>query len=384
MVKIIRRYFSNFYKIFLILLFISFISIKLIYSQITPPESIKELLEKPWDTTSLNKAINMLKNPEETEGNRYSALRLLTGNKRKMSKDELILLLNEVTIITKNPKESVRLSALSISVISEISLLLFEREEISREEEIKEKEFLIDTAKNRSQDLLLRHNSIKAIDILKIKEAIPVLQEILRDSNNLNVPEITRVSCFAFLHLAGDDSLPEIKNILYKTETPSIFSTAAYCLGQIKTDESIFSLVDNSERFTDTGACDFALVDMENVILEMLEDPNNPNLIYAIKATKYLWKDGQREKYIPLLLNLLSNSSLESRKIAIGRLRYEADLLPFDNQQKLLREILSRIKEQPELERYTKSINNQLKAEVLTPVKTDVKIPIKDEKSNND
>ncbi len=139
-------------------------------------------------------------------------------------------------------------------------------------------------------------------------------------ASNLNRPEIARCACLALQQVDGLSAVTPIKGILNTTQDASIFGTAAFTLGQIGAPESMAALVETDSRFTTSGSCDAVLVDMEDVILATLNDPNQPNLIPAISATQHLWRDGQRERYVPLLRTLLATAPLAARKAALERL----------------------------------------------------------------
>lgn len=116
-----------------------------------------------------------------------------------------------------------------------------------------------------------------------------------------------------------------------------------------------------------SGQCN-ALADMEMLIFSILNNPQSPDIIYAIKATKYLWKDGQRENATPLLVNLLNDSNrLDIRKEALESLLYIASLKPLSDEQQILRPILPLIKNQSGVDDYIARIEQKLSAKLLVP-----------------
>jgi len=116
-----------------------------------------------------------------------------------------------------------------------------------------------------------------------------------------------------------------------------------------------------------SGQCN-ALADMDVLIFSILNDPQSPDIIYAIKATKYLWRDGQRDSAVPLLANLLNNSNiLTVRREALESLLYIASLRPLSDEQQILRSILPLIKNQSGVDDYTAKIEQRLSAKLLIP-----------------
>ena len=124
--------------------------------------------------------------------------------------------------------------------------------------------------------------------------------------------------------------------------------------------ESGVSICENS------GQCN-ALVDMDSLIFSTLNDPRSPDIIYATKATKYLYKDGQKERAIPLLRSLLVGTSLDVRRQTLDSLLYIAGSMLFDDEKSLLSTILPVIKSQADLEDYTLKIEQRLSAKLLVP-----------------
>ena len=163
--------------------------------------------------------------------------------------------------------------------------------------------------------------------------------------------------------------------MLSRTEDPSIFGTAAFSLGQIKTVESMVNLVKNSDRFPDSASCDAALVDMEDTILDVLKNPQDENLIHAIYATRHLWREGQRERYVPQLRMLLSTAPILARKAALDRLLEVVSTLKLDDEKRELEPILIEIVNQPELKQYTERIRKRMLAVELEPTYSTIPHP---------
>src|SRR5205814_671207 len=116
-----------------------------------------------------------------------------------------------------------------------------------------------------------------------------------------------------------------------------VFGTAAFALGQLKKSECMAVLVENLSLFPNSGSCDAALVEMEALICGALRDPLDEHLSAAIKAARYLWREGQSDSYVPLLRNLLSATSLGTRRAAAERLLERASSLNFESEKGELR-----------------------------------------------
>jgi HEAT repeat protein len=191
-----------------------------------------------------------------------------------------------------------------------------------------------------------------------------------------NTPEIARNGCLALVKLVNKEALTPILGVFEKTSDSSVFGTAAFCLGQINNAAAMSALVENTRRFPDSESCDAALVNMDNVILETLNHPDSPVVIDAINATEHLWKDGQREKYIPALQGLLANNSLAIRKASCERLIDAASRLPFSQEKQELAFVLENIGQSPELREYGERIRQRMSATVLAPATAPGLVPV--------
>ena len=120
-------------------------------------------------------------------------------------------------------------------------------------------------------------------------------------------------------------------------------------------------------RFPRSGSCDAALVDMDDVIIGMLKNPKDENLTAAVRASRYLWREGQRETYTPLLRNLLSCAPLAARKAAAERLLETASSLDFQSEKRELALVSAAIGNQAELQEYQQQIQSRLSAGVVAP-----------------
>ncbi|MCJ7728552.1 MAG: HEAT repeat domain-containing protein [Sedimentisphaerales bacterium] len=324
---------------------------------------------------SFEKNLILLEDKRESIQLRHRILATLEKEARQKDIIKRRTLLAECTVLAKKKDEPAELSAHAVNVMANMALIMHEKGEISREEAIKEKTFLINTAVDNKQDMHLRCSAIKAIEVLKIAEALPAMELLVSDPNNFDIPEIARSASLSLTRLSGKQAFPYIHELLKQTTNPHIFGTAAYCLGQMKTAEAMVALVQNSERFIDTGACDFTLVDMEEVISDTLKQPASPDVIYAIRATKHLWKEEQKGRYMPLLYNLVAKASEPTKKEAVRRLISLAEQMQYEKEKKELSRILSAIQDVPEMKDYSEEIQKRLSAKILTPQVSSIKTP---------
>ncbi len=352
------------------------------YNSLTKPDSTNglslkalEIVKEPWNESSFGKSLSVLQDKRESIRSRQLILGKLNSNTRRLEKRERQQLLHNNIAVAKDANESPVLSAQAIRAMASISLMMYEKGEITHDEATSEKTFLIEVASDKRRDLQLRSSAIKSIEVLKINEAIPVLESLLSDTNNYDIPEIARSASISLTRLSGTQVFPYIHDVMKKTTNASVFETTAYCLGQMKTVNAMVALVQNNERFVDTGACDFALVDMEDVITDVLKQPSSPNVIYAIRSTKHLWKEGQKDRYIPLLYDLVSKAPNPVKREAVTRIISVAEEMPYEKEKEELSKILSAIRGMPQMEDYSKEVKKRLSAKMLTPQVSSIKIP---------
>jgi len=298
-------------------------------------------------------------------------MEVLHENRRKLNRAEMGRFLAEVTSVAKDTAADEALSALAVRTMGNLALTMEELGQISPAEAKKEARFLMEAATNSQRSIHFQASAINSLGILKIAEASPLLHGMLGERASMNVPEISRPACLSLMRIEGERAVPTLADVLRKTTDSRVFGTAAFALGQIKNSESMVALVENLERFPDSGSCDASLVGMEEVISNVLKSPDDPNLIYAVRATRHQWRDGQRERYVPLLRRLLTTAPKEVRKVSLDRLLEEASKLELEHEKQELAPILEAIINQPELGEYHERIRRRLSATVLTPVAGD-------------
>ena len=326
------------------------------------------LMNEGWGESSYARGLSIMSDKTETRDSRSVAMGLLHANRRNFKPSEIRQLLEQVTLMAKDTATEAELSAQAVNTMTNLTLTMEELKQLNRVEATKEAGFLLSAATDTRRNIQFRSQAINALGILKISEAAPTLRGILSASTDINVPEIARPACLSLMRIDNERAVHVLADVLHRTGDPSVFGTAAFALGQIKTRESMISLVQNEKRFTESGSCDAAIVDMEDVILAVLRNPQDANITDAIAATRHLWRDGQRGHYIQALQGLLKTAPLEIRKAALDRLLESAGLQEFEQEKRELRVILELIKDQADLEKYKERIKTRLTATLLTPI----------------
>jgi len=201
---------------------------------------------------------------------------------------------------------------------------------------------------------------------LKMKEAVPIVKVLLADKANLNRPEIARSASIALAELEPNEAIQPVGQILSNTTDPTVFGSAAYALGRTKSRDAIPLLVENRLRLKDNLSVDNALETMSETILEILEQPSDPNIVFVIQATRSLWREEQKAEYTPLLQEILANRTLllDVRQEALKRLTEDADTLSLNARKQQISIILSLVEgEEPfgeEVSKMRQILNAQL------------------------
>ena len=285
----------------------------------------REWVTGTWDTNSFGKGFRFVK--EGDTRTRTLAFEKLFSKRQAMSEAELRdfrrLLAEEARSKTDDPY----VVAASIRTLAGLQDYLQVKGLASRADIVADGELLVSYMSDNALDLQVRGAAIRAVGDLGIATGRKPIEQMLSDTANVNTPQIARNGCLALVKLAGEESFTPIRGVFENTSESSVFGTAAFCLGQINSAAAMSSLVENTRRFPDSESCDAALVNMDKVILETLNHADSPVVINAVQATEHLWKDGQREKYVPALRGLLSDRSLVVRKASCDRLMDAASRL---------------------------------------------------------
>lgn len=326
-----------------------------------------------WDTNSFGSGSRFAKEGDARA--RALALEKLFSKRQSMSEAELrdfrLLLEKQIRATSDDPY----VIAASIRTLAGLLDYLKTKGLTAQADIAADGELLASFMNNSTLDLQVRGAAIRAVGDLGITTGRKSIEKMLSNAANANTPEIARNGCLALIKLAGEESFTPIRGVFEKTSDSSVFGTAAFCLGQINNADAMSALVENARRFTDSESCDAALVNMDKVILEALSQPDNPAVINAIQATEHLWKDGQREKYIPALQGLLADSLLAVKRASCERLIDAASRLPFEQEKQELSVVFENIGESPELREYSEKIRQRLNAAVLVPTKVSTPAP---------
>jgi len=351
-------------------------------SQNTLPENalnispeVREVITGPWKQDSFDKSMRLMADSKQSVDSRQSLMAKLANKRRQLNTAERTQFLYETSKIAKDTNESPKLRGMAIREMARTSLFMYETGEITKEQARSEKQFLIETIRDKQLEVQQRCSAINAIKTLNITEANETLENLLVDPNDLKNAEIVKSACLALVRIAGNESFIAICRIHAETDDPNVFNTSAYCLGQIKTPKSVATLISNDKRFPDVGTATFTIVDMEEVIYDTLSNPNNTDLISAIDATEHLWRPGQKEQYMPLLYDLLQSATLDIRKSAVERLLNESQKLSFDDEKLELSKILNIIEEQLDLVDYADYIKQKLSAKKIVPQISNMPVP---------
>jgi HEAT repeat protein len=329
---------------------------------------------KSWDTNSFGNGSRFAK--EGDARTRVLALEKLLSERRLMSEAELQdfrrLLSEQIRATSDDPY----VVATSIRTLASLLDYLKTKGLASGADIGADADLLVSYMSNSTLDVEVRGAAIRAVGDLSIKSGQMSIEDMVSNAANVNIPEIARNGCLALLKLEDEDSLTPIRGVFEKTSDSSVFGTAAFCLGQINNAAAMSALVENDRRFPNSESCDAALVNMDKVVLEILDHPDNPVVIDAIKATEHLWKDSQREKYIPALQKLLANNSLAVRRASCERLFDAASRLPFSQEKQELASVLEGIGQSPELREYSERIQQRMSATVLVPATASGVVPV--------
>jgi HEAT repeat protein len=333
----------------------------------------REWIKGNWDTNSFASGSRFSKAGDA--GTRALALEKLFSKRQSMSEAELQdfrrLLAEQIRATSDDPY----VVAASIRTLAGLLDYLKTKGLASKAGIAADGELLVSYMVNSGLDLQVRGAAIRAVGDLGITTGRASIENMLFDAANANTPEIARNSCLALVKLGNEEAFTPIRGVFEKTSDSSVFGTAAFCLGQINNAAAMSALVENARRFADSESCDAALVNMDKIILEALSQPDSPVVTSAIQATEHLWKDGQREKYVPALRGLLADSSLAVKKASCERLVDAASRLPFSQEKQELAVVLESVGLEPELREYAEKIRQRMNATVLVPAMASAPAP---------
>lgn len=335
----------------------------------------RDFLERPWDVNSLEQGVQFVKDRKKSVSERQLILDRIRGSRRKMDANQLRRFRSEVASLAKDPQEDPALAAQAIGAMTSLNLLMAEKGEITLAQAKQDAPFLIDVAKDPKRDRDMRGRAIRALTDLKVTEAVPVLQGMLADPSNDNIPEVARNGSIALARLNPENALLPIVRVMSHTSDRSVFGSAAFALGQLRTPESMAALVKLKDRFPDSDSCQTALGGMDEVIFAVLKNPQDPNLVEAIRAAGGLWNKSQRERAVPLLRALLRLAPPAARAESTDQLIKMAEMLDFQSGNRELEAILALINDQTVLTGYADRIRQRLEAKPLVIMDQGIPVP---------
>ena len=325
------------------------------------PERVGRWMAEDLTHSAVEEGVALLRDRLLLEPMRLLVLDRLESRRRTMTPDDLALLSAEVSTLAGDTSQPAILRARAVRAMAAIAVVRIERSgaPIGTDTEVA---FFTRLARDLDELLPVRGSAIRALGIVRARAAAPLLRALLREPGAIDEREIARNACLALAMLGGDDSQNAIANVLSSTGDASIFGTAAFALGQFTNEAAVAALVENESRFPASGSPDAALVRLEPVILRMLQQPDEPNRRLAVRATRHLWKEGQRERYLPLLMALVADASLATRAEAVERILDDAQSLPLEEEQRQLAAIARSVSADAGLSEYAVRIDARLRA----------------------
>ena len=345
-------------------------------SQDSEPNEIRKLIASPWNVDFFESELLVASNHKENTQSRVLALQKLFSKRTSLSDEQVLQFKQSLTQLAKDKSNNPAVVVAAMRSLVGIMEFLESRGLISKSEIAMECGFLVQYAGDARLDLQIRGTAIRATGDLQLEDSRVLIEAMLRDPANVNIPELARNGALALVKLAQQESFAPIRNIIQNTSDAAVFGTAAFCLGQINTPEAVSVLVGNSLRFADSGSCDAALVGMEKVILETLSHPNHQDVLSAVQATEHLWKDGQQEQYAPKLIGLLADAPPDVKRAACERLLDMAGRLAFAEEKQILKLMLDDVERTPALGDYSERIQRRLSAVVLSPTAATIPVPV--------
>ncbi len=173
---------------------------------------------------------------------------------------------------------------------------------------------------DENEDPEIRRAAVKGIYELKYERAIPNLLRLISDNNILNNPPLAKSVCLALGSFKEESAVKYIQYILENTSDEYIFASAATALGDLGGNDALKILIENENKFQSnyTGA---TILTFESLIMRILSNNITEYVPYAIKATKYLYKEEQVNQYKTLLKTILfKNDDNEITRLILERL----------------------------------------------------------------
>lgn len=269
----------------------------------------KELRQRIIDGVSLTPFLEQIQNKSEDGELRAFALLVLNSSQELLQVDEKKRIFDSAKTIAFDKAEKqnqVRLSALITA--NDFIYDLDRLRTVDPVETIAYAKNLQIIMQDKKENDHLRRAAIKGMALVKYKEAIPDMVDLIEDEDNINNALIARSTCVALADLGADEAIEFIGWVLSDTEHSDIHSSAAYALGSFQNKRAIDLLVNNARRF-DNGSCSSAINRQAKLVISSLDNPSSENITSIIKATKFLYKQKHRRMVKPKLINLASHTS---------------------------------------------------------------------------
>ena len=167
--------------------------------------------------------------------------------------------------------------------------------------------FLTQLASHQSEFADVRRAAIKGIEYLNLIEVKSKLLEFITDPNISQNPPFAKSVCSALAHFEMTEAIPQISKLL-QTDDENIFATAIIALATLNNEVTLKSILQNEHKFGGKF-CSPVLNNMENFIADILVKPESDLTIFAVRATKYLYKSDYKKQLTSILY------STENKKI---------------------------------------------------------------------
>lgn len=299
---------------------------------------------------------------------RQQALLALLARSKTMQPREMNRHIGELSQIIEDPSEPLSVSIPALHLMSDMLLVMKERG-LSKDGVFRDQaDMLVDLASDSGRNAHLRGLAIRTLGDLGIEEALPIARDLCANKTVWAEPELIRPACLTLGQLGGKAAIPVLVDILDNASLSSVYGTAAYTLGQFKSEETMVALARCRDRFPGTGSCDVSLEKMDAVIFDVLSQPHHPHVPEAIAATRALYSPEHIDQSMPLLKDILTTGSLFARREALDRILEIIRASEYSVVQRELREVLPLIENQPELRDEAEGIRLRLSAVPLMPV----------------
>ena len=272
-----------------------------------------ELIERAKNKKLKGKKIYNYLNKNNLDTNFSNVLiSILYSNYRNLKTNELVKIFNVLNSSSYMDKNiSIEREVMLMQTNNLILSYLNAYNHINKDKVQKYGNNLCSIMLDKNKNPHLRRTAIKGIQYIGYKEAAGDLLTLISDTSIVNNKLIARPLCITLSQFKEIKSFPYIKYILENTTDEYVFGTAAIALSDIGGKQSLKALVENENRFHGKHS-GVTIYKMKKEIIDILKNKDNEMLPYAIKATKYLYKQEEREQYKLLLKEILNTTEDKS------------------------------------------------------------------------